>query len=616
MKSKISCFKGILIKRDWRFLFGICGVYGFVLYSSGAHALIRQMRMSKIGVKNDYLYEKTNFLCQMGGSFHVFLVAILAIICALICFHYLYDKRGVQMMHALPVSRRQMFVSHYMDGLATLLLPLLVNMGIMASILKKASLVEVSCTFYGELMIAAFLFYSMMVLLIMICGVAFLPPVLFFIFNYLFLGIMWVADRICQGLIYGFYGFDIGRGDGFMGYICMLSPLKYLYSGTGITVRQNSTLVFVGAKFIGWYVVAALVMTILAYVMYRTRPVESWGDFLTKPWLKIFFTVGISGCVELIIFCIIINREVTKHSINTLGKVNSLIVLLTTLVVYYIVSMIVRKTLHVWKRKAVYIPAFGMAAVLCGMVLAVQNKADEIAVYLPEKNEIKKVIVDASFLYSTAAAKTDIDDALALNQKIIEERQYVEDTVADNIYSVSFLYELKNGKKLNRRYCLPFDVNHAKKEGCLEKAMEKYFCGFDRVPKTLFEQTWQKVSLVKSIGDETKSIGQLPEAKMKKAILADIEEGSLKSLYFANVTDTITGKNVIVIQTRYLNNVAHYEVGNLAGVSIENRGEDACEMKLRIDENCKHTLQVLKENGITMEKLKEGQYVEAVDMEY
>ncbi|SFQ35370.1 hypothetical protein SAMN02910358_01706 [Lachnospiraceae bacterium XBB1006] len=608
MKSKISCFKGVIMRRDWRFLIGICVVLTLFLYYRGVHRIHQAMRWSIGGAKNGYWDEKVGVLSGFSMESTVWVVALVAIVSALVCFHYLFDKRGIQMLHALPVSRTQLFVSHYVDGMIATLLPIFVNMIWMAAVLKKESLVQISCLYYGELMLAGFLFYSMMVLLIMICGVSFLPPILFLIFNYLYIGLLLMVGDMCQRMIFGFYQIELGSGDGYMEKLYMFSPLKYMSSAMGITQLESGKLVFVGEKLTWCYGVAAIIMVILAYVAYCRRPVESWGDFLTKPWLKVFFSLGITGCAEIIVFLVILRVEQSTRTIATVGKANALVVAVTTLGLYYVVSMIVRKTVRVWRKKAVYIPAIVMAIVLGGSIFVVQGQAKRYETAIPKADEIEAANVNVNMLFSEGEKVQTIEDVRALNKIILEQKSYIQNCGSTRLYNVEFHYIRKNKTSVWRRYAIPFVPQKVHEKNSLEYAIDKYFNRFEQVPAQPFKQKWDTVELFKNRKGESEKVAELPPMEMKEAILEDIKDGALKPLYFDAVENEIPGKNILVIKMPTCG-YCYYNSTEFDGVDISNYEETVSQMTLRFNANCSHILKVLEHYKISLKELNEGSYV-------
>ena len=46
-----------------------------------------------------------------------------AVLCALAVWHYLYNARSVSLYHSLPITRRGLFLTNFLSGMAMMLIP-------------------------------------------------------------------------------------------------------------------------------------------------------------------------------------------------------------------------------------------------------------------------------------------------------------------------------------------------------------------------------------------------------------------------------------------------------------------------------------------------------------
>ena len=219
----------------------------------------------------------------------LFLYAALALFLAVCGFGYLYRSRETDFYHALPVTRKRLFLLNYLTGALFFLVPYVLNLGLSVLIvlirvggaldlLKIGSLAVYHGAFF--LLIYAVCVAAVMLTGTFLCG---------------FLG----------GIILCVYG---SAAAGIYAALCETFQLTRLWDNT-----RMSDLAFVASPFgmyikcmfdrTGWdgfpvipaVLLAALLVTLLSLLLYQARRLEHAGRAmafpLTEPFLKLFLAV-------------------------------------------------------------------------------------------------------------------------------------------------------------------------------------------------------------------------------------------------------------------------------------------------------------------------------------
>ncbi len=502
MQSKISLFRKALFTR---FLIGhiIAGVLlsiGFIVTGPIAYKMDLNSALAELKVGNPETTADTFtlFAQRLGDHSGMEIIFILAALLALVNFYYLFDKRSSQMLHAMPFTRRELFVNSFTRGLIPLVLPV-VTTTIAWLIVLKNNHGEVEAMI-GEMLtflVAGLLFYSMAVLLNMICGVLYLAPILYVIFNYLYVGLKMMVERILCAVVYGYscdyYGVLI---DGESPDI-ILSPRNFFRYTRTITMRYSTNEVGdgmynlrFGAEYtFMWYMIPIVIFIVLAYVMYKKRPIENTGDFLVKQWLKVFFTIGITGCFGLVVMFFLFESQESYSTYTKYAVMNIFVMLAIEFVAYLLLSALFNKSFTVVKKKIILIPALITAAVIAIAAGCTEWDVAGLSNKIPEVKDIKTASasiflecdlngVNGAYGRNYENNRADImdpEEVIKLHERMLDERSYVEETKSGATLRIRVAYLLKDGSKLNRDYYYPLKADDLRnKDSLVSKLDSKY----------------------------------------------------------------------------------------------------------------------------------------------
>lgn len=625
MKLKISCFNFAVMKKDLKWLWITALMWFGFLFMRGAMAVYQELSLPHVKTAKDRFSAIHDTLSMMVVPFHIWVLAGFCIAAALISFSYLYDKRANQMIHAMPITRNTLFFTHFFDGLMACLVPVVLNMLLIMPVLRNAMFSRAMLTFYGYLMLATVLFYSFAVLMCMLCGVLYLPPFLFLIFMELYAFLRMLLQSVLGNVIYGFgysstyyyYNNDIGKSAAWGDY---LSPLNMMSKGYFAYFRgvSDHKLIFYFNKGFYWYLPAAAVLVLLAWWAYKKRPLENWGDFLVKPWLKVFFSIGITGCVMAVIYTWIVAYEKERHMLENMKLGNVFLVGVTGFVAYLVVSMIIRKTVHV-KKKIVMVPAVLTAVGLLVGAAAIQFDFFGIANWIPDEKNVEACELRAFMEGNEVRQVFSTKEIIELHKQFLEEKDYITSIDEESRYDMDFSYHLKDGRVITRNYELPYSPKDIKKKGSLWEKLVSRCSDYHNVFPEITKVKWKGAELDHDYENGecvSQSLLDYPISleEIKEAILADIEEGTLRAFYideenmeYGDKEDKVLKHNTITIPFKFdkVLEVNSIEFGRALYVNnnLYDSSYPGGQMVIPFTSKCKHIMEVLKKAGFTEEAL-------------
>ena len=645
MQPKISLFRKAIVKRNLIPHIVVTALLTIVYLLSGPIAYWRDsVSFRELGYEtfddfvSSYGYGLLNYV---NHPVKIELIMILAAIMAFINFYYLFDKRTAQVLHAMPFTRCQLFVTSYLKGLMPIVIPpiitLLCWLPLGTDKLKYLPGPGVLVYEYLLFVVGGIMFYSMAVLLNMICGVWYVAPILYLIFNYLYLLLKAIMMFAASSVIYGYTAdylnvlTDVTRKD------MILSPRNFLYYGCrpGAEYIDVNTSVFTYSYRFLWYLIPIVLFTVLAYVAYQRRPIENTGDFLIKRWLKTFFSIGITVCSSVVAIYLIFEMRNVKVNYNRQIWLNVLIILITAFVIYILISALFEKSFSIIRRKIVLIPA-AIVAVVMGIFLAgLQTDVLGIGSRLPEESEVKKASLEIfynGYRYSNFkddittdaychADSTDIDEVIAMHKMFLENRDYVLGNKSDCTLYVTVRYLLNDGSIMERAYNLPLFRNDLKDENSICYYIDKKFNN----PSSVFElaregrtpvlaniSTYVYSDIVSQIDYDLDPVG------LEEAVQKDLAAGNLRLVYYNAAwyyKDSPYGEmyNVYnaLLRITYTggkrwNDYSRYTKDEF-GTDISpnySEEENGVEITFYLTDKSENILEFLRESGVPMEKLQ------------
>lgn len=449
MKSKTSLFnKGVslnLLKRYWPLW---AGYFVLLLLVTPAALSGRADRLAP--------GEMLNYTLLSTGVDVVYISMVVGVLAAMAMFNYLYSTKSCGMMNMLPIRRETMFITAFLTGLVPMLAADVLVMLITALfyggrlvyfktlLLWLAMAVMGNVSFYGFAVFCAVLTGNLVVL-----------PVLYLVLNLT----VYVAERAVRYLLSVFvYGMSTSSCS-----LIIFSPIIQLlhfldvdavnYVDADGVLRQVANAYQVnGLGALVIYCAAGLVCAVLALLIYRKRQMERATDVVAMPVLKPAFKYCMTFGTAVVLAYVVYDCLVPG---NVSGMAAALLVLLLllsgALIGYYAAEMLMQKTLKVF-------PGKWKGCLVSCLILAVLTMAWEFDLFgyerrVPEAEEVSYV-----WLLQNGTDLTEeenIQALTALHRSFVDNK--AENESADERYTVTIQYTMKNGKIVDREYPLRYD---------------------------------------------------------------------------------------------------------------------------------------------------------------
>ena len=531
MKSKISFFNaGIfksMLKRFWPLWTAYFAVWFMCLPLPLLVARLQGVKESAVTVVTAAM--KTSVEASVVSGF------LMGILAAMAVFGFLYNSRSCGMIASTPVRREAVFCSAYLAGAlpvlaANLFIAVLNWLFTLSSGIEGACIFKMNAILFAVNSMEFLIFFSISAFIAMLTANIVALPVLYLIFNFVFLGMEYVVR-----MLYGMFIF--GYSDHPDCVLEFMSPLIYLFTRIGINVNISTGSAAVSLT--NWsallgYIIAAVVFSVTALLLYRKRRMESAGDVIAVNSLRPVFKFCVTACAALcfgLLFFVIISTLFTSLSMSMLVLSAGLII--GAFIGYFASEMLLKKSFHVFKGSW---KGFVITAVLC-IVFAFVCVTDlfDLSSQLPDADDIEMIVCNREAGGYDVTERSDIEAILDVNKAIIADRDKYEgldDTDLENTGYVSIRYKLKDGRVICRGYTLLIDDNYKAYYEVLssENIVKDIFT--PEVPVTVQNVYSALFSCPSGTGDMF-SVSLTPEQAVDfydNALMKDIESGAKKPL--------------------------------------------------------------------------------------
>jgi len=607
MQSKISFCNLTVIKKDITGFWPLWAVELFLLQLGNVYLYFTVQRI--LYSDEQFFYNKTIdaqlvLLRILTINTNVVLAAVCSIAAAILVFGYLSRKKACYAVHSMPISRKTLFVSHFMAGLFILIVPcvcsyfvtevisLIFGLGMGANILGMAL----------EMLLVVFFFYSMACMLVMLSGNGTMSAIIYGVLNVLAVGM----SLMLTGLV-GFisYGADSTNIREVVKGVIHFTPLYYFsmatdndtlrniydrllgsrYGMMGIDpekVSQLSKFPWEGLGACAVYLFPAVLFCIAAWFLYKKRPLENTGDTMPFPWSKFIFRIvfSISGGMLLIIFLSVFVLQAVFDGGNLTYRAAFLLYMLFLAggctVCYFISEMILAKEFNIWKK--VSFVQMGAAFVITLVLLVLAKESYKKSSIVPAQ-DVKRMEISfcgVTYYYKGGEVPEEVEE---LQRKIMEAGNdelfygdYSEETCADAV----FTYITKDNRTISRNY--PFSGHNEE----VLTAITDFFERQEEKEKKMFPEACSGENLFSygiSMMDEENEVDRIMTHEQKQAVLegviADIKEGNLEIADWRQFRKNQENEKMLYL-------------------SFDLEQEDfMVEQELFISKNCIHTLQAL-----------------------
>ena len=468
------------------------------------------------------------------------LAVVFGVLAAMAVCSHLYNARSANFFGSLPVRREALFATHYLAGLAFLLVPtgavflltLLVEAAGGAVFLPGLGFwLAVTC---GECL----LFYSMAVFCGMFTGHILALPAFYVIFNALATVLISLAGLLCGQFLYGFAGFE-GWVEEAMRWLTPVAKLEDSWSVRFVDMESGWTIH--GLDIVAVYAAVAIAMAAGSFFLYRARRLESAGDVVSVKCMRPVFKYGVSFCAGLTL------GMVTASVLGSEEITLIVSVLVWAVIGYFAAQMLLDKSFRVfkkWKGAAV------MAGVFALLFCAVGFDLTGFETRVPSPDQVEYVAYHGGGTTNLAdggdylAVSVDGENPEALQRFILLHQAAVEqrdgyDISPRTTVGVNFtlFYQLKNGSILSRRYYVYADPEEADQEGSAAWVFQQMYgdrelywkgYGFEEAERRMAEEDYRLREAACRMDDEDNAYyGGRDAQALYEAVKEDFQAGRI-----------------------------------------------------------------------------------------
>lgn len=494
MQLKISCFNKTLFRKNLTRFWPLWGMASFV---GALFPMVMFMEISR-GTRLEPLE-----MTEMYYNVAVYAVPVLslfyAVMCALAVWHYLYAPRSVGMMHTLPITRKGLFLTNFLSGMAMMLIPyavtgaLTILISLVYGFFEPAGILATIAAVVAD----SFFYFASATVVAFVTGNVFALPVLYFIFHFLAVIMDFMVSTFATGFLFG-----LNRE--YNGVVEFLSPTVYLMSTTEISTEYEQILDDKGNHIMiqlssvtlenGWvialYAAVGVVLALCAWMLYRRRRSESAGDVVAVGWMKPVFRWGVTACCALLggqgLYLMFL--QTNKYRILPM----TICMVVAGVIGYFAARMLLAKSLRVFRGswKGVAVLAVLSAALCLGLdadAFGIENRVPEI----DEVQEVEVYLADNTYIFYPGEQDELLEEVRALHAAVAADADYIEaydgryyETYSDsrpldyeeaisryNYFNIT--YKLKNGAEVSRRYNVPLTRDRMAQEGTYDHLMEQ-----------------------------------------------------------------------------------------------------------------------------------------------
>ena len=393
--------------------------------------------------------------------FPILLAIVVPTIVGVLAYRFVHSHKQAIAVHALPVKRKENYISTLLASFVLMFIPVLTN-GLI--------LLFMSLTGYGKIFVPWCVFYwffvNVSIIFIMFSVASFTAflsghPAAHIIIN-IFVHSLPALFALAVFLVSDVFLYGFVQTDSFIANkIIENTPVVWFFSKT---IRLEEELDFFKTPQFWSYTVLSVVFYILGYLLYKKRKIETSGDVAAFKIFRPILKYSIITSVAVVMFGISNGME--------LGVIPTVIIIAaTTLVGYFAIEMLMNKTFKVFKLYKGYL-GFAGAMVVVTLFFAYTSvfgyetripESDKIVkagvyTFYNNENEIP-VVIDEKVISDVR----EIHSGLIKNIPVVEKESYEGRYLYLNV-----AYQLENGKMFKRRYL----VDESVADKCLSKMYE------------------------------------------------------------------------------------------------------------------------------------------------
>lgn len=556
MKSKKSFFNKTIFKKNVALYWPLWAVYTVFLFCM--QPMMIWGYNYNANRRNDYtMIDRVGDLIScLSMEGYILLIAFFALLFGMALFHYLYNSKSANMIHSLPVDRTQLFGTNVLSGLAFLVVPQLFVAIISVVVCLAYGITKVHYLGIWLLMAlgTSFVAFAIVTFCAMFTGLLVALPAYVIILNLLS---HWIYYLIYVVVITFGYGVDnIGIDASkiaeltsplfcFMGYVGIYRDYDLNGNLRGIGVQ--------GVNILCVYLLVAIVLYALAYLIYQKRKIESAGDLITIGWVKPVFRFG-AGLSGGIFGGLILRELLVGIGIGCPFFLAIVFMLVLGGMAYFAADMLIHKSFRVFKKKN-WIGCGVFSIALLVTFFGLYGLSNAYEKYMPKEEEILSATINMG--YDVTLDGEEAKAIMEIHEAILAQKEYSENYRENGGYKyeyVSFYYDLDGKERVRRAYEIPYENEDTRAIlemiDVLEREPENFYrntFGKDYDEITDFGGGWVEIPMKEKrdqysdYGYDNISLNQEQAEKLYQAVLADTKAGTLMKYNVFRSTNWATG---------------------------------------------------------------------------
>lgn len=350
-----------------------------------------------------------------GNLGFILVMIMLGIGTGLLVFNYLVNKRSANYVHSLPITRGKLFVTKFISGFVMMVMPLVGNAVIMiglsggvAAYIKMLFLQILICT----------VMYSITIFAAMISG-----NIVMHLFNAAFFNVLpalllFIVMEYMEMLIYGF--------------VVGIEMDKLIINSVAIGALVGSVNVYI----IGAYIVLAIAILIISYILYTKRAVENTGESLVFKSGQLL--LGIVTFLGASMFGIIVN--IVYGEGGTAGMELYVGLAVGFFVTFVIMGIIIDKTPKIFTKKNM---CTGVCTLAVIVILIVAMSSDIIGYNRKavKSSDVNSAYIQMGMQYADIDGRIDADE-YKVEKLTIKDGSLLKLRDRENIKNVCSIYNV------------------------------------------------------------------------------------------------------------------------------------------------------------------------------
>lgn len=406
-------------------------------------------------------------------GFMISLCTVWSLLSAIVVFQYLNHARNAYMMHAFPVTRKELLITNVLSGLTMMIGPELIVF--IASVLLCAGyhvpvMLPLLQWFISAVIISVFLF-SLATFCVFMAGNSIAVVFYYLFFNIAYEIIYYVLSLFRMVFAYGLplssFDFSAQKPMDFLSPIVFMwqkLSARAVYSAGDLEYTMSS-IQYEGLGYIIGFLLIALCFFVLSWFMYKKRKIEYAGDMVAIPFMRpvMRWTIGIGfGATSAItLFIVLLEVDICLNYPTIFA-----IFMVGGMLAFCITQMLIARSFRIFKKR-LCVEMLGFAGALVLAFLGARGMAGIQERYIPSVDNIEQAtcLLDYTLCYDNE--DEGLQFVVDLQKYILDHKSVLQDRVAENIsaysdgYYVNLEYRLKNGNKISRLYSLNMQSQEA-----------------------------------------------------------------------------------------------------------------------------------------------------------